>query len=524
MVGKLSETDIQKILSGQDDISKSISSLVELIDDQSSKIEEQTSKIEDQSSKIDAQTSTIAELNALLKEKDARIRELEERLGKNSRNSSKPSSSDFFNKPKPSTINKRIFGGKETMKRKPGGQKNHKGSTLRVKEAPDAVTRCFPSQCVGCDRLEQCGKGASVKESRTVVDIRVSTFETRYDSVSVECAKCGKTITGEFPKSVGTTLQYGPRLKALVSSLSSLGMVSGERICEIVNQLTGFGMSDGTVCNIVRECAKKCEPIAERLKGLVIASPVVHFDETGIRVNGKIHWAHTSSTKSITLINTHEKRGKEAIDSFGVLPNFKGVAVHDCLAAYGDEEYSGCTHALCGAHLDRELTGVIENTRQRWAVSMKNLFSDMYRKKLGIIAGGGTEADAGTVEAFSKRYDAITERGLSRNPLGKATGKRGRPAKGKVRCLVDRLIKFKDEAMRFLTDFRVPYSNNQAERSFRLSKAKMKIAGSFRSDDGGSNFFKIFSVIDTARKNGVSAFDVLSKIFSYSESLGFLGL
>lgn len=139
-------------------------------------------------------------------------------------------------------------------------------------------------------------------------------------------------------------------------------------------------------------------------------------------------------------------------------------------------------------------------------------------------AEGGSEADAETLAAFSKGYDRITERGLSRNPLGKSTGKRGRPAKGKVRCLVDRLIKFKDEAMRFLTDFSVPFSNNIGERSFRLSKNKMKTAGSFRSKDGGSNFFRIFSVIDTARKNGVSAFGVLSKIFSNSESLGLLGL
>lgn len=503
MARKSSKANLQKILSGQNDISKSISSLVQLI-------EEQTSK--------------IAELNALIKEKDARIKELEERIGKNSRNSSKPSSTDFFNKPKPSTINKRIFGGKENEKRKSGGQKNHKGATLKVKVIPDAVTQCFPSQCIGCSRLEQCKKSSSVRESRTVVDIRISSFETRYDSISVECGKCGKTITGEFPQSVGTTLQYGPSLKSLVSTLSSFGMVSGSRICEIVNQMTGISMSDGTVCNIIKECAQKCKPIAGKLKDLVVSSPVVHFDETGIRVNGKMNWAHTSSTKDITLINTHEKRGKEAIDSFEVLPNFKGVAVHDCLAAYGDERYSGCTHAICGAHIDRELTGVIENTGQRWAVSMKNLFSDMYRKKLDIIAGGGSEADTETIESFSARYDEVTGKGLKRNPLGKATGKRGRPAKGKVRCLVERLIKFKKEAMRFFTDFKVPYSNNRAESSFRMSKMKMKIVGSFRSNDGGSNFFRIFSVVDTARKNGVSAFDVLSKIFSNSEKLGFLGL
>jgi hypothetical protein len=199
----------------------------------------------------------------------------------------------------------------------------------------------------------------------------------------------------------------------------------------------------------------------------VIASYVSHFDETGVRVNGKVQWAHTSSTEKVTLISTHPKRGVAGILAAGVLDRFPGLAVSDCWGSYFCKDFEGVTHATCGAHIDRELEGIIQNTKPE-------------------------------------------------------AGKRGKRRKGKARNLLERLQKLKDAVLRFFTDFRVPFSNNIAERSYRLSKLKQKVVGSYRSDQGGANFCRIFSIIDTVRKNGGNPFEALSRLFNNSFSLDFL--
>jgi transposase len=240
-------------------------------------------------------------------------------------------------------------------------------------------------------------------------------------------------------------------------------------------------------------------------------------------VNGKVHWAHTSSTEKITLITAHPKRGVAGILAGGVLDGFEGVAVHDCWGSYYHEKFKDVTHAVCGAHIDRELEGVIQNQKQRWARSMQKLLGTLYKAKMKLLENGIEFAPKELLVAYSRQYDRILDRAFSRNPYQEPkVMKRGRPKKGKVLSLLERLRDLKDDVLRFFTDFRVPFSNNVGEKSFRLSKLKMKIAGTFRSPEGGSNFCSIFSIIDTVRKNGCNAFEALSRLFNNSFSLAFL--
>ena len=255
----------------------------------------------------------------------------------------------------------------------------------------------------------------------------------------------------------------------------------------------------------------------------VIASYVSHFDETGVRVNGKVQWAHTSSTEKVTLISTHPKRGVAGILAAGVLDRFPGLAVSDCWGSYFCKDFEGVTHATCGAHIDRELEGIIQNTKQRWARSMQKLLGGMYRAKSSLMSQGISRAPDDLVESCCAWFDQILDRGFSRNPDTKPeAGKRGKRRKGKARNLLERLQKLKDAVLRFFTNFRVPFSNNIAERSYRLSKLKQKVVGSYRSDQGGANFCRIFSIIDTVRKNGGNPFEALSRLFNNSFSLDFL--
>lgn len=490
---------------------------------------EQSNIITDLKQGIVSLNEQIAEKDLQVAAKDAEIAELKARVNKNSRNSSKPPSSDFFNKPKPSGINQRgKTGDKKTgknsggkTKKKSGGQKGHMGTTMKLKDEPDVIHQCLPAECEACEFASSCE--SRVAESRNVVDVRIVQEQSRYDRVERDCKKRGMTITGSFPDGVKAPQQYGSTLKAMIVTLSSFGMVSGMRISEIIAGLTGIQVSDATVYNIIEACAQRSDECISRLKSSVISSEVAHFDETGIRINGDMYWAHTASTEKVTLIHAHRKRGSEGTLAGGVLQNFSEIAVHDCWGAYYKSDVKKATHSACGAHIDRELEGVFENTKQGWARELQKLLGKMFDSKWVFLNQGIYQAPPNMIAEFKEEYDKILDDGFALNPYKKPKkAKRGRPKKGKVLSLLERLKKLKDDVLRFFTDFRVPFSNNVGEKSFRLSKLKMKVAGSFRSEKGGSNFCTIFSIIDTVRKNGGNPFESLVDLFNNSFSLDFL--
>jgi len=393
---------------------------------------------------------------------------------------------------------------------------------MELKKEADEITRCIPSSCEGCPLFGKCNP--TTIDSRTVVDVVIQPFQTQYNREQYICPmQGGALISGEYPIGVNSYMQYGNTLKSLVVTLSAFGMMSMSRIAETLNALTGFTMSDSSVNNMILSCSNECQKHIPILRKQIIDSQVVCLDETGIRVCGKVHWVHTASTKNMTLLVSNPKRGKLGIDACGVLQHFKGYAVHDCWGSYYDESYSGATHAVCGAHIDRELQGVIDNHNQHWAKRMQKLLLKMYENKNELLAKGINVASKAMLKDFKQQYDKIIKKGISRNPVPNVRKKgRGRPKKGKIRSLIDRLEKLKDDVIRFFTDFRVPFSNNIAERSYRLSKKKMQIAGTFRASDGGERFATIFSIIDTCRKNGIGPIQSLSDILNGTFSLDFL--
>jgi transposase len=488
-----------------------------------SKIDKLTVEISGLTKVIINQSALITDLRDEVKQKDERIAELEARLGMNSGNSSKPPSTDYPTKPHSSKTNKNKGLGRR-KERQSGGQKGHEGTTLEVENAPDTVKECLPSKCASCPHFSACKDKARLVESRHVLDMKIVSLHERYDLYSFTCPETGTELKGKFPADVQAPVQYGKEVKTFVVLNEALGLMSSSRLREILGSMGGFAMSDGTVYNMIGDCAKRCKDnVLPQLKDVVLSSDVAHFDETGLRSNGKNLWAHTSSTKNVTLVSAHEKRGKEGTLAAGVLQNFKGVAVHDCWAAYNDDSFSGATHSICGAHIDRECEGVVENKHQRWARRFQLLLGEMYGKKTKLQEAGHTSAPQEMIDEYSKRYDKIIEEAYSRNPWKqpKRTG-RGRFKRGKVLSLIDRLKNLKEQVMRFFTDFKVPFSNNVGEKSFRLFKTKMKVSGGFRSQEGGKNFCAIYSVIDTARKNHISPYAVIRQIFSGSYNLDFL--
>ena len=245
-------------------------------------------------------------------------------------------------------------------------------------------------------------------------------------------------------------------------------------------------------------------------KHLTNTEEAVHFDESGMRVGG-LKWLHSASTALATFFAIHAKRGQEAMDKIGILPKRTGWCIHDYWKPY--LTYQQAKHGLCGAHLLRELTYLVENYQQPWAETMIKLLTEIQQAKAAAKALRAGGLLPRTDHGFQNRYDQIVAEGLLANPPPERTEeqarKRGRVKQTPPKNLLDRLRDHPDMVLAFMYDFKVPFDNNQAERDIRMAKLKQKISGCFRSDNGSEDFCQVRSYISTAHKNGQPILDAL---------------
>ena len=433
-----------------------------------------------------------------------RIAELEARISQNSANSSKPPSSDGLAKPMPKSQRKKSG-------KKSGGQHKHKGYGKSMADKVTETIVITPAICPCCGECLGNVNGHKTDTHYVMEMPPMKATVTEYKSEEKRCPNCGKNISVVFPHEAAATQQYGPNLKAFIVLLSEVGMVAMNRVVQILGAVSGIQISSGTVSNTIQTCAKMLEEPIQSIKESVKGATVGHFDETGMRSQGRLKWLHTASTGRLTYLEINKKRGKEAMDDIGILNDFKGTAVHDCLASYWNY---GCVHSLCNAHLLRELTFIDETTGQRWAKEMIGLLLEI-KEAVGLMRlGKKAYVPKVDLSKYMKRYNMLVEEGLNKNPEQRErAGKRGRIKQTKARLLLLRLQKHKDECLRFAIDFSVPFDNNQAERDIRMAKVKQKVSGCFRSDKGEKSFAKIYSFIQTLKKNRISVFDELVKVF-----------
>ncbi len=313
-----------------------------------------------------AQVESLSGRVAALEAENATLRT---RLGTNSRNSSKPPSSDGPGV-KPHPKSQRALTG-----RKPGGQPGHVGHALRLVDDPDDVQVHAPTHCKACGQsLEQVS--ASRRERRQVVDIPPIKARVIEHQVETKCCpSCGIETSGEFPEGVEAPVQYGPGVATVAVYLNQEQLLPEERTCEVLSDLFGCPISEGTLEKAVEECYEQLAETEAAIKREIEGARVAHFDETGVNIAAKTHWLHAASTASLTFYATHQKRGREALDEIGILPKFRGRAVHDGLTSYW--QYEQCEHALCNAHHLRELTFVEEELGQSWAKHLKGLLLEI---------------------------------------------------------------------------------------------------------------------------------------------------
>lgn len=450
----------------------------------------------------------IFKLFDLLEEMGRRLGEVERKVEKNSRNSSKPPSSDGLQK---RAAEPRIAGSKPN-----GGQPGHVGATRAWSESPDEVRDLHPSGPCDCG-IELDLLPGMIGERRQQIEIPEPKAQViEYRQIVVDCA-CGCRHRGEFPHGVTPHVSYGPRLKAYAVGLVDGHFVALARTAEIIADQYGVKPSDGTIQNWIAQASTTLEPVYEATRQALIQAAVVNFDESGMRVKGELHWLHVACTAEYAFYATHPKRGLDAMVAAAILPHFTGIAVHDHWKPYF--RFDALSHSLCNAHILRELHYFEEATGgHQWPVRLRTVLVKGKKAVETARAEGKTAVDDDIIQAILTEYDDWVRIGLTVFPeTEKPAGKKGRPKQAPETNLLGRLRDFRTEIWRFLHDFRVPFDNNLAERLVRPVKVKLKVTGGFRALGGSEAFCILRSVWETNKLQGINPFHTLRLAFQGAE-------
>ena len=450
------------------------------------------------------------ELQRLLKKALERIEQLEAQLRQNSRNSNWPSSRDKGRKKK----------GKPNLRqksdKKTGGQPGHEGHSLPFSEGPDKIERHRPEKCEQCDHPFTDEQLAAEVKRRQVIDLPPLQVEvTEHQVERLVCCECGAASDGQYPAGVTHPVQYGPGVKALAVYLKAQQLIPYGRSQQLLADLFGLTVTQGSLENFMREAASTVAPINTKIKAGLVGAKVVHYDESGFYIGGQRQWLHSASTPRLTYYAPHRSRGNKALTAIGILPAFGGVAVHDNWSAYW--QYDHCQHALCNVHHLRELNAVEENFGQPWATRFKTFLLSAKAAVEQAKAAGHHALPQAKLEQIKRLYTKLVTAALKANPPppeGWPKGARGRPKKTKPRNLAERFERRQAAVLAFVFDFKVPFDNNLAERDIRMLKIQQKISGCFRSAHGAQTFCAIRSYISTIRKQHFSVWQALKSLFS----------
>lgn len=445
-------------------------------------------RLKGQVGRLQAEVSELRGRSFQLQRRNA---ELEALVTKDSHNSSRPPSSD-------PPWAKRTRSLRRPSGRRPGGQAGHRGETLRLSERPDRTVEHRPRQCRGCHAPLDSAQVVGHRRQQIVEVVPARLKVTEHRLAVVRCPSCGRTTSGELASAVRSGVHYGPGVKARVLYLQQYQLLPYQRTAEAMRDLFGCRLSAGTVANIVRECAAGLVETELKIKRGLRRSPVIHADETGLRVGKRLGYVHVASTEHLTHYAAAAHRGRTAMDEINLLPRYRGTCVHDGLLSY--THYTRCRHALCGVHLLRELTYFEELAPETkaWAGPLRELLLEMKGEAERVGAQGGRRLPAERLAELVASYDRLVALGLEAQPPPEVPEQVRRQA----RNLLLRLERRKQEVLLFLTDFSVPFDNNQAERDLRMIKLQQKTSGCFRTEEGARRFCRIRSYVSTARKQG----------------------
>lgn len=461
---------------------------------------------------IESLSEDITRLQAQVEKLQAEVRELHHRnfqlgrrncelevlFAKDSHNSSRPPSTD-------PPWAKRTMSLRRASGKRAGGQAGHRGSTLRLSLRPDRLVEHRPQECRSCHASLASAQVVGHHRQQVIELVPARSRVSEHRLALLRCPACGKTTPAKFSGSVRSGVQYGPGVKAQVLYLHQYQLLPYQRTSEAMRELFGCQLCAGTVANIVRECAAGLVETELKIKQKLRRSRVIHADETGLRINQGLGYVHVASTPAVTHYAAAKHRGHTAMDEINVLPRYRGTVVHDGLLSY--KHYTQCRHALCGVHLLRELRYFeeVSSETKAWAAPLKELLLEMKSEVERRRQAGGKRLDPQVLTDLSERYDRLVTEGQGVQPPEVPE-----QVKKQARNLLLRLERRKEEVLMFLSDFAVPFDNNQAERDLRMVKLQQKTSGCFRSAAGAQMFCRIRSYVSTMRKQGKGVMQALA--------------
>lgn len=474
----------------------------EIIQQQQEMVSEQNAlmqQMREQISRLSEQNAQVQQMREQISALSEQVKSLRDQLSKDSHNSHLPPSSDRFGR-KPKSL-------RQKSEKKSGGQPGHEGSSLQWSCTPDEVVEQHVEQCEACQH-DLHAVSVSHVERRQVLDVPSPRLIVReYRAEHKQCPMCQHITAAAFPKEVAAPIQYGPSIGATAVYLVQQQLLPLARACEVMGDLLGVQMSQGTICDLITRCAAQLREVEQQIKEALKEADVIHQDETGLYVAGKRYWEHVTCTATLTHYHVDPSRGQRALETIGILPHFKGISVHDGWASYW--QYA-CEHACCNVHLLRELTFLAEEQGAAWAADLKTLLLDM--KEATEQARERGERRLGSLEVvdWEAQFLAILDEGDQAHPRALAPpGKRGRTKQSTARNLLDRLRKHQNAFLCFLEDLRVDFDNNLAERDLRMIKVQQKVSGCFRSIAGAQAFSRIRGYLSTLRKQGLPLLSAL---------------
>ncbi len=448
---------------------------------------------------VQAKDTEIAGLRERAEQLGAQVADLAARIGQTSKNSSKPPSSDGLGKPEPKSLRKKTG-------RKPGRPKGQPGTTMQLTDNPDHVVRHEPSACRVCG-AGLAGAEQTGMERRQVTEIPpVKAEVTEHQMIERQCLCCGERAKADPPAGVTDPVQYGQRASALAAYLWHGQFLSRDRAAAALGEMFGCAPSPAVIAAMAKKAAGFIAPALDSIIKALVQAEVAHFDETGFRVAGKLAWVHSASAGKYVLVTVHPKRGKEGMDAAGVLPAFAGIACHDAWAPY-DGYDAVSAHALCNAHILRELTAVTETGTDldvTWAKQAIDALLALKAAADAARAAGRGAIGPGLLARHGKYFRDAAETGIVLNAARRSKLEKKRHA------LATRMRGRADDYLRFAHDLRVPFDNNEAEQVIRMSKLRIKVSGCMRSMAGAEVFCAIRSYLATATRHGIGWLEALT--------------
>ena len=446
---------------------------------------------------LSALIALVLRLEALVRRLRAELKELKNRLAQNSTNSGKPPSTDGLAKPAPKSLRKKSG-------RKPGGQEGHPGKTLQPVAQPDhtvvhALDHCPCGHCPGRSLRRE---PVLDYEKRQVFELPTRLLAvTEHRAEIKRCPVSGLAVRAEFPPEIQAPAQYGPRFKAVQSYLNTEHFIPYDRLSRLTEDIFGQPLSPATVVSANERIYGHLAPFEKGLAERLVQEALLHLDESGLRVGGKLHWLHVACTDQLTFYGVHPKRGVAAMDHFNILPRFHGWAMHDHFRPY--LRYQECAHIFCNQHHLRELKFQAEENGEVWAEAMSQflLRQKQWRETYGL-------PNEWKFNQILREYHAMVAQGRRQHPRRKI-----RVAQSKAANLLDRLEDYDLCVLAFLLDLHAPFTNNQAEQDLRMMKVRQKISGGFRTLHGAQVFARIRSYTSTCRKQGRNILQALERAY-----------